>query len=628
MTESNYDSQSSQSQAVGLPRDLFRHLWAQITLRLKGGEVLLRNEDFERAIEEMYVDATGANPSSDIKHEIRFTVETVNRDYPQTYLAQAMQNGVTKAFEECVRQLNWDLVRVQAKGARSLRRFSQQDAVRDLFEELNLRPGDIDPLGAVQSVVDEISGTREDVPQPEVPIPPAYSFDEPEEAAVAITPEPSPPVEVLDDDAMAAVDSGDIDADEARQRIDQEAKRKGEIEEKEHKKVSKNLDSYVKQGIVTEDEAEKIRELRAVDERVKKGEIDEKEAGEIRNSILKGSARDKLESKIRDVVADSVRYIQVFESMQRVDPKFHDAFGFLIQHKNLVTAADGAGLDLSPAVKTLMADVELIDLMVDIMERKDQEIRMMSVRLHPYSAIMGRGIERISNMTIEESFVDDLANLSGDDISERLNSSDQLTRVRPAADIRCMISLVEHVTKKTPFRKELRLLRIAKQLEDFFSSTTDIKEARRQAESFLNRRLRRIFPGMDSDEAAELKQASTAMMEQIEQRVLSERQEAVKGKEAVAATAATDASAKSGGDDDMELSEEELKKGVQIGRVQMRVAGATRRIPQKIMPDPEDPAQFVICQRDPTTGELAPAMRRGAKRKVERGRDGSWQEAK
>jgi len=68
--------------------------------------------------------------------------------------------------------------------------------------------------------------------------------------------------------------------------------------------------------------------LRAVDERVKKGEIDEKEAGEIRNSILKGSARDKLESKIRETVADSVRYIQVFESMQRVDPKFHDASVF------------------------------------------------------------------------------------------------------------------------------------------------------------------------------------------------------------------------------------------------------------------------------------------------------------
>ena len=425
----------------------------------------------------------------------------------------------------------------------------------------------------------------------------------------------------------AAVNSGEVDAGEAKRRIEQQAKRQGELEENELKKVPSNLDSYVKQGIVTKDEAEKVRELREVDERVKRGEIDEKEATDMRNSILGGSARDKLERKIREAVADSVRYIQVFESMQKIDPKYHDAIGFLILHKNLVTAADGSNVDLSPAIKELMEDVELIDLMVEIMERKDQEIRMLSVRLHPYSAIMGRGLERISNMIIEESFVDDLATLDSDGISERLNSSDQLTRVKPAADIRCMISLVEHVTKKTPFRKELRLLRISKQIEDFYNSTSDVKEARHQAENFLNRRLRRMFPDMSSDEAADLKQRSAEIMDQIEQRVLDERQEAVTEKEDKAAATATAAPA-GGGNDEMELSEDEVKKGVQIGRVEMRVAGSTRRIPQKLMPDPDDPSVMVICQRDPETGELIPTKRRGSKRIVERGRDGSWQEAK
>ncbi len=360
-----------------------------------------------------------------------------------------------------------------------------------------------------------------------------------------------------------------------------------------------------------------------MDERVTRGEIDEKEATEIRNSILGGSARDKLERKIREAVADSVRYIQVFESMQKIDPKYHDAIGFLIQYKNLVIAADGADVDLSPAIKALMEDVDLIDLMVDVMERKDQELRMLSVRLHPYSAIMSRGLERISNMIIEESFVEDLASLDTDGISERLNSSDQLTRVRPAADMRCLISLVDHVTKKTRFRKELRLLRISKQIEEFYSSTSDVKEARHQAENFLNRRLRRMFPDMSSDEAADLKHRSTEMMDQIEQRVLDDRQAAVKEKEDKApATAA--ASSAGGGNDEMELSEEEI----QIGRVEMRVAGSTRRIPQKLMPDPDDPSVMVICQRDPDTGELVPAKRRGSKRVVERGRDDSWQEAK
>ena len=38
-----------------------------------------------------------------------------------------------------------------------------------------------------------------------------------------------------------------------------------------------------------------------------------------------------------------------------------------------------------------------------------------------------------------------------------------------------------------------------------------------------------------------------------------------------------------------ELSDEELAKGIQIGRVMKRVAGNQRLFRQKVMPDPEDP---------------------------------------
>ena len=50
-------------------------------------------------------------------------------------------------------------------------------------------------------------------------------------------------------------------------------------------------------------------------------------------------------------------------------------------------------------------------------------------------------------------------------------------------------------------------------------------------------------------------------------------------------------------------------------RIEMCVAGSTRRIPTKIM-------------RDPETQELVPAKRRGAKRVVERNRDGYWAEVR
>jgi hypothetical protein len=238
---------------------------------------------------------------------------------------------------------------------------------------------------------------------------------------------------------------------------------------------------------------------------------------------------------------------------------------------------------------------------------------------------MGRGLEKIGNLTIEEAYIEDLRNLSGDDISERLNSPDQMIRVRPAADMRCFVSLIDHVSKKTPFRKEIRTLRISKNLEDFFRTTTDLKEARHQAEDFLNRRLKRLFPDMTADETAEIQQRGAKMIDNIEQQVIEDRQAAVEAERQKRAEAAEKPKQEKGGEgDDMELSEDERNLGVQIGRVEMRVAGNTRRVPYKVMPDPDNMETYVIVQRDPDTGELVPQRRRGSKRVVEKDREGIW----
>ena len=75
------------------------------------------------------------------------------------------------------------------------------------------------------------------------------------------------------------------------------------------------------------------------------------------------------------------------------------------------------------------------------------------------------------------------------------------------------------------------------------------------------------------------------------------------------------------------MTDEEKQRGVIVGRVEMRVAGNTRRVPYKIMPDEEEPDRFVISQLDPDTGELVPHMRRGVKRFVEKdATDGSWKQ--
>ena len=62
-----------------------------------------------------------------------------------------------------------------------------------------------------------------------------------------------------------------------------------------------------------------------------------------------------------------------------------------------------------------------------------------------------------------------------DELSERLNSAVPQVRGRLPADLRCMISLFDHLIKRTPFRKEVRILRLSKQIEEFYQGTSDLK---------------------------------------------------------------------------------------------------------------------------------------------------------
>lgn len=148
-----------------------------------------------------------------------------------------------------------------------------------------------------------------------------------------------------------------------------------------------------------------------------------------------------------------------------------------------------------------------------------------------------------------------------------------MVRVKPAAAMRCFISLVVHLTKRTPFRKQIRLCKISLSLERFFHDTANIKEARHQAEHFLERRLRRLFPDMSPEESREIKLRGAKMIDDIEQQTLTERQQAVDAKRQEQAASEEKSKATAHGGDELELTEDERQQGVQIGRVESRVGG-------------------------------------------------------
>jgi hypothetical protein len=621
---------NTSSQDSTLPREVLASIWGRVADRLQQGEVLVRNDQFLLAMEEEYRVLTGRDPQRAISNYLGQLIEVVNGQHPGTYVMMGLQNSVNKAFDNGVRALQWNEAKIQENGARSIKRFTQRESVRGLLDEMNVRPSQIDVLRVVQKSIESLrtSGGIGVVEVAEALSNNVAEWQRLGELSTdgVLTPAamPSSANVVVDREVQAAIESGDLEAGQVQRRVRQEDQKAAQIQALEMEKVPERLDAFVERGTITGDEAKTIRQLHNVDERLKRGEIDIEEASRVRNSLMDGEARSGIESKVRETVEQSSRYIQVFEALRKINPKSDDGLEFLIRHKEGVTAVNAKEVALIAAVDELADDTPLLQKVIDLMERNDHELRMVSVRLPPYNLIMSRQLERINHMTIEVSFLDELRRLTADDISERLNSSVPETRVRPAADMRCLISLIDHPIKRTAFRKEIRMLRVAMTMEQFFRDTTDMQEARHMAENFLNLRMRRLFPDLSSEETNEIRQRGSSMIDAIEQKMLLERRQAVEEKRRETENATQKLGEEGNARDVDELSEEEKAKGVMIGRVEMRVAGGVRRVPRKIMPDPDDEDRFLLAKRDPETGEPVPEIRRNAKRYVERGRGGAW----
>ena len=338
------------------------------------------------------------------------------------------------------------------------------------------------------------------------------------------TPVPQP----ADSSFEMAVEKGDIDLEDAEHRVLQQQHLQSRLEDAEVAKVPDNLSSYVARGLLTQDEAKTIGELHQIDLQEKQGQIKKREAAEYRDKIMPPTGREQLNAKVRNAMAENVNYLYVFESLKKIDPQFDHILRLLIRHKYMAVtekADDGR----NPLIRNLIDDKDLLTDIVNIMVRKDPEIRLLDVRLPPYNTILQRSLEKIDNLTVEEAFVDDLRALTADEMSGRLNSLNAELRVRPAADMRCFINLIDHVVKRTHFRKKIRMLRVAQSLEEFnqsiediYRSTGDVEKARKQAEQFINRGLRHFLSELAPDEVEKIKQRTAAALSAAEQAVQSE----------------------------------------------------------------------------------------------------------
>lgn len=615
------------SSGGGLSDDLRDQVLQYVGERLSAGDILVTPEQLRTAAREGYEQLAGVSPGPEVNGDLVAALQAVNAEDAGVFVVPGVENWIARSVLAEVRKQGWTLAEVMERGNQAIREFLRTPRARGLLGQLGLAPKQLNLSRCLRSMVNAVAGREDPVQRRSVERLAQLRAGAKQRAPATKAPAAGVVVHTRDLAELTGRPEPMPSEEEAAQRTQDEARAQTRIRKAQLGQLVAHLDTYVQMGKITPEDAERLRKLDRVEQAVRSGKASAEQGSKIRNSILTGKARDRLEHRVREAVDHAVVYTQVFQALRRIEARFDPALRFLIRHRDGVNAdrnADGEAPDLHVVAGALVEDMEALHLLIDMMDRKDAEVRMIAARLPPYSLIERRDQDRIETLVVAESFVDDLRGLSEEELASRLHAEDRKVRSRTAADMLCATALINRLIKPTPFRKEIRLLKLNLIVEEFFRGTEDVEDARARAQEFLRTRLSSLYPDISEDESAEIERRSEEIIEAAEQRVLRERQE--RGAEKT--TPAAGGPGRDRVDDASALSEEEVQQGVQIHRVAMRVAGRLRQVPLKIMADPDDGSQFIVVQRDPDTGDMVPALRRGAKRYVQRGRDGSWELAR
>ena len=466
------DAAASQPDDPQLSGEMRDQLLSLVADRLAAGETLVSDAHFQKVLEEGYQTLVGTPVSVPIREALgRMVAETMVTN-PEVFAIPGLENWITKSFLGTVRARKWGVLEMQERGNAAIREFIRQDAVKALLAQLDINPAQLNIRRCLSRVSNQVAG-RED-PQQQAAATRLSQVMTAARARPASAPVEGPRSYMLEP-------ASEPSPEEAAAREAEQKKVQATLRKEQFGELMAHLDAYVEQGRLSEEDAERLRQLHKVDEAVKTGRVDRDKGSKIRNSILSGQVRDKLEKKVKDTVDYVVLYLQVFRGLQRIDPRYDPSLRYLIRHKGAVNSDEINPEDLAAAVQGLIEDVDTLHLLIAMMDRQDAEVRMMAARLPPYSYILRRTQDRIENLVIEESFVDDLRQLSEGDLSARLHAPEKRIQVRAAADMLCVNALVNRLIRPTPFRKELRLLKVNLILEEFYRTADNVEEARAKA---------------------------------------------------------------------------------------------------------------------------------------------------
>lgn len=303
--------------------------------RLTTGDVIIMAEQFAKAAEEGFVTLTGETVTDQIRQALAQFVAAANAEDPTQLLAPGFENWVSLSVLAQVRKAGFGITEVQEQGTQLIRDFMRADRTKALLEQLGLKSQLVNMSECHRFVANRNAGRQDDGQKDASARLAGLASAAAERVAEAkrLAPKPDPSVgaeeriEALLEGPVSLPDEAEV---EARKKSEKEARVC--LRQEQMNDLVTNLDNYISLGRITEEDAERLRKAHQVEQAVRSGKIDGEKGSKIRNSLMSGQARDRIEKHTKEALDFAVAYLQVFEALGRIEPRFDPALRFLVVH--------------------------------------------------------------------------------------------------------------------------------------------------------------------------------------------------------------------------------------------------------------------------------------------------------
>jgi len=486
-----------------LPADLKIELWKGIDRRLRGGEVLITNEQFYQAMRREFRRQVRLKPDPGVKRALLEMIIATNDARPETYLTLGIKNAISRFFAEAADRAQGS-ADIKDEMTEMIRRMIKEGRTAFFLESIGVEMGNAELSSAIEASILSIVEGKTLRARPRKAQSLRRRTFAPAMAPVSVG--LSRDGEAEEQTEVQALP----DEEEQRELASEETERVEEIAEDELRRAPQNLEAYLQQQLLTEDEVEKIRQLEDIEQRLASGQIDAEEAEGLRAELGEGAPHE-LRQRLRAAVDHSVHYLSAFEALRRLMPERESALKLLIRHRNQVSADAHAAVDLSYVTAALTQDEDLLESLAMLLQRGEKEVRMLAANMPPFRHIYTSG-EKIGSFTVGEGFVDDLGNLEREAVSAQLNSEDGEARLKMAADIKCMVALLAMFLEPTTFHREVVRLRIMLRIERLYNGATEEREGRHRVQQFLSLRMARLYPELNDEDRTRIERDSRVLM--------------------------------------------------------------------------------------------------------------------